>query len=200
MSTPEARNNLFLRVTTILCRVLFSPVYILKSYGKENIPKQSGFVLLPKHQRWQDIPLLALASPKPLYFIAKYELFTNPLIGQTLKALGGIPLNRRRPLQSRSSIGAVDRLLRIGEGVVVFPEGTYYRNRMGPGRIGMVRHILTKGKLPFIPVGIKYARNGTRTLVEVNFGAPIYGGPSDSAQNIFDRMMDEIAELSGLKS
>jgi 1-acyl-sn-glycerol-3-phosphate acyltransferase len=200
MSNQEARNNRFLRISTLLCRVLFSPVYTLKSYGTENIPKKSGFVLLPKHQRWQDIPLLVFASPKPLYFVAKYELFTNPFIGQALKALGGIPLNRRRPLQSRSSIWAVDRLLRIGEGIVVFPEGTYYRNRMGPGRIGMVRHILTKGKMPFIPVGIKYKQKGPRTFVEVNFGLPVYGGSSDSAQKILDRMMDEIAELSGLKS
>ncbi|MFC1884440.1 lysophospholipid acyltransferase family protein [Thermodesulfobacteriota bacterium] len=199
MSTPEARNNHFLHISVILCRILFSPLYVLKKEGTENIPKKSGFVLLPKHQRWQDIPLLVLASPKPLYFVAKYELFANPFIGPTLKALGGIPLNRRRPLQSRSSIGAVDRLLSKGEGIVVFPEGTYYRNRMGAGRIGMVRHILTKGRLPFIPVGIKYDQKGPRTLVKVNFGLPLYGGPSDSAQKFLDRMMDEIAGLSGLK-
>lgn len=200
MSSPEARNKQFLRISTILCRALFSPVYTLKRYGIENIPEKSGFVLLPKHQRWQDIPLLAFASPKPLYFIAKYELFKNPFIGKTLKTLGGIPLNRSRPLQSRSSIGFLDALLRKEEGVVVFPEGTYYRNRMGPGRIGMVRHILTKGRLPFIPVGIKYDQKGTRTLVKVIFGRPVYGGPSDSAQKILDRVMNEIAELSGLKS
>ena len=182
----------------MLSRILLSPVYGLRTEGVENLPNRGGFVLLPKHQRWQDIPLLALSTPKPLYFVAKHELFTNPLIGSTLKALGGIPLNRSRPLESRGSLEAVVKLLGEGERIVVFPEGTYHRNRMGPGRIGMVRHLLSRGRSPFIPVGINYDQKGVRTRVLVCFGKPVISGPSDSARDFLDRMMVEIAGLSGL--
>jgi 1-acyl-sn-glycerol-3-phosphate acyltransferase len=126
-------------------------------------------------------------------------LFTHFFIGPILKALGGIPLNRRRPLQSRKSIEAVSSFLEKGEGVVVFPEGTYYRNKMGPGRVGMVRYILSKGRLPFIPVGINYDPKGLRTVVKVRFGRPVFGGPSDLPREFLERMMGEIAEMSGLK-
>lgn len=198
MPSPKTRNDPFFHVSAMLSRILLTPVYGLRTEGTENLPNRGGFVLLSKHQRWQDIPLLALSAPKPLYFVAKHELFTNPFIGSTLKALGGIPLNRGRPVESRGSLEAVVRLLGEGEGIVVFPEGTYHRNRMGPGRIGMVRHLLSRGRSPFIPVGISYDQTGVRTRVRVCFGRPVISGPLDSARDFLDRMMEEIAGLSGL--
>jgi len=172
--------------------------FCLKRHGIENLPKKSSFILLPKHQRWVDIPLLSLATPRPLYYIAKHELFTNPLSNWFIRSLGGIPLNRERPFESRGSIKAMVEFLKEGEGVVIFPEGTYYRNAMGPGHTGIVRYIISRFSLPFIPVGIKYSGKGLRTLVKVNFGKPIYAH-SEKSENIFlDEIMKEIAKLSGL--
>lgn len=50
-------------------------------------------------------------------YVAKHELFTNPLSNWFLGSLGGIPLNRDRPLESRRSIRAMIEFLREGEGV-----------------------------------------------------------------------------------
>ena len=51
----------------------------LKTEGKENIPGNSAFVLLPKHQRWEDIPLLGLACPQPLYYVCYGEaIYSEP--------------------------------------------------------------------------------------------------------------------------
>jgi 1-acyl-sn-glycerol-3-phosphate acyltransferase len=112
--------------------------------------------------------------------------------------VGGIPLNRQRPLESRRSIKALIEFLKKGEGVVVFPEGTYYKGRMGPGQTGMVRLILSRLKLPFIPVGINYSREGIRTLVRIRFGNAIYGDSSAPANEFLDHIMKEIAQLSGM--
>jgi 1-acyl-sn-glycerol-3-phosphate acyltransferase len=177
--------------------MLLSPFFALRVEGAENLPRKSAFVLLPKHQRWEDIPLLSLATPRPLYYVAKNELFQNPLAHWYLTALGGLPLNRQRPLESRRSMKAVIQFLKEGEGVVVFPEGTYYRDRMGPGHAGIIRLVLSRLALPFVPVGIRYRKTGLRTRVLVRFGQPFQTEKDTRYEVLLDRMMGEIAALSG---
>ena len=179
-------------------RVLLSPFFHMKTGGVNNLPQKSAFILLPKHQRWEDIPLLGIATPRPLYYVAKSELFTNPLNKWFLLLLGGIPLNRQRPLESRYSFKSLISLLREGEGAVVFPEGTYYSNKMGPGHVGLIRLILSRMTPPFIPVGVNYSRKGFRTLVRVNYGKPVYAESGTSPSELLDHMMKQIEELSGL--
>jgi 1-acyl-sn-glycerol-3-phosphate acyltransferase len=181
-----------------LSRVFFFPFFCIETSGLENLPKQRAFILLPKHQRWEDIPLLGIAAPRPLYYIAKYELFKTPLSEWFFKSLGGIPLNRQRPLESRRYLKAAVELLHEGEGVVVFPEGTYYRNKMGSGQEGMVRLILSRLSLPFIPVGLKYSKRRWRTRVQIKFGRALYADASASSGKFLELMMEEIAQLSGL--
>jgi 1-acyl-sn-glycerol-3-phosphate acyltransferase len=88
-------------------------------------------------------------------------------------------------------------LLEKGEGIVIFPEGTYYRSRMGPGRVGLIRWILSRSRVHFIPVGINYTARRTRTLAQINFGRPIYGNSMNNAESLLSQMMKEIARLSG---
>ncbi|MGD1972379.1 MAG: lysophospholipid acyltransferase family protein [Desulfobacterales bacterium] len=195
---PPGRNKGFLQVFKFLVRILLLPFFHLETDGLHNLPRESAFILLPKHQRWEDIPLLGLATPRPLYYIAKYELFKNALSHWFFSAMGGIPLNRQRPLESRRYLQATIQLLEKGEGVVIFPEGTYYRNKMGPGQTGMVRFVLSRLKLPFIPVGINYAVKGWRTHVRINFGKAFHSDPTLAADAFVSRMMREIAALSGL--
>ena len=185
-------------ITKTVGRVVLSPFFRLKADGVKNLPQKSAFILLPKHQRWEDIPLLGLATPRPLHYIAKSELFTNPLSNWFLRSLGGIPLNRQRPLESRHSLKSLVSLLREGEGAVVFPEGTYYSNKMGPGHVGMIRLILSRVTPPFIPVGVRYSRMRFRILVQVNYGKPFYAESGTSPSALLDHMMKQIEELSGL--
>jgi 1-acyl-sn-glycerol-3-phosphate acyltransferase len=195
---PPGRNEGFLQVIKFFVRILLLPFFRLEADGVQNLPRDSSFILLSKHQRWEDIPLLSLATPRPLYYIAKYELFKNALGDRFFSALGGIPLNRKRPLESRRFLQATIQLLAKGEGVVIFPEGTYYRNKMGPGQTGMIKFVLSRLKLPFIPVGINYAANGWRTRVRINFGKAFHTDPTIAADSFVRHMMKEIAALSGL--
>jgi 1-acyl-sn-glycerol-3-phosphate acyltransferase len=81
---------------------------------------------------------------------------------------------------------------------VIFPEGTYYRNKMGPGQTGMVRFVCSRLALPFVPVGINYSSPGARTLVRINFGKPFYANATLSVDTFVNSMMEKIAQLSGL--
>jgi 1-acyl-sn-glycerol-3-phosphate acyltransferase len=198
MAEPAGRKEWVCRLTKAGGRALLSPFFRLEKEGLENLPEDSAFVLLPKHQRWEDIPLLALSTPRPLYYVAKAELFSNPVSNWYMRSVGGIPLNRQRPLESRRSIRTVGEVLQRDEGLVVFPEGTYYRDRMGPGRSGMVRLILSRVSLPFVPVGIRYTGGRGRTGVVIRFGRPLEGGAAAEAGEFTGRVMKEIARLSGL--
>ena len=195
---PPGRNEPVFQIIKLAARVLLAPFYRLEVAGAENLPADRAFILLAKHQRWVDIPLLSLATARPLYYIAKFELFKNALSNWFCNALGGIPLNRQRPLESRRSLNATIELLEKGEGVVIFPEGTYYRGRMGPGQAGMIRFVLSRLKLPFIPAGIHYATGGWRIHVRIRFGKAIYPEPALPLDKFFSHLMAEIAHLSGL--
>ena len=181
-----------------IAKVFLSPIFRIKAGGRENLPSQSACILLPKHQRWEDIPMLGLATPRPLYYVAKYELFINAASRWFLSSLGGIPLNRSRPMESRQSLKTMQELLGEGEGLVLFPEGTYHRNRMGPGHVGLIKMILSRSPAPFIPVGINYSAKKGRTVVQINFGRPIYEDSSAKADILLAEIMKEIAWLSGL--
>jgi 1-acyl-sn-glycerol-3-phosphate acyltransferase len=166
--------------------------------GQGNVPSANSCIFLPKHQRWEDIPLLGLASPVPLYYVAKKELFMNRLSSWFMTSLGGIPLDRHRPLASRTSIQAVVGLLKGEARVVIFPEGTYYRNCMGPGHAGLIRLIHSRIEARFIPVGIRYSRKGMRRRVDIRFGKTIPWESSMEPETFLAAAMREIKLLSGL--
>lgn len=187
-------------LTRIAARIYLFPRFRLATQGLENLPGDGPFVLLPKHQRWEDIPLLGIASARPLFYMAKAELFRRPFIRWVVSSLGGVPVSRSRPLESRGSLRKMTMLLRQGEGVVVFPEGTYYKNAMGPGHVGLVRMVYSRAKVPFIPVGIRYQVGLRRNFVSIRFGRPLEGDSFQSADALLSRVMVEIARLSNLES
>jgi 1-acyl-sn-glycerol-3-phosphate acyltransferase len=155
-------------------------------------------VLLCKHQCWQDIPLLGLASPWPLYYVAKYELFLHPLSRWFLSGLGGVPLNRKRPLASRDSIRNIITLIRKGERIAIFPEGTYYKNRIGPGHSGIIRAIQARAEVAFVPVGMHYYGGGMQKRVKIRFGHALLAEAPRGVDGLLARAMREIADLSDL--
>jgi 1-acyl-sn-glycerol-3-phosphate acyltransferase len=130
--------------------------------------------------------------------MAKYELFLNPISRWLLTSLGGIPLNRKRPMESRRALQRMIGYLKKGEGIVIFPEGTYYRDKMGPGHSGLIRMIISRSRVPFIPVGINYSKKRGRTLAQINFSGSIYADGSAKADDLLRQIMTEIAKLSGL--
>ena len=115
-----------------------------------------------------------------------------------MSSLGGLPLDRNYPSKSRGSLEVMMTLLRKGEGVVIFPEGTYYRGKMGPGYIGLIRMVFSRFSIPFIPVGINYSRKVWRLQVKILIGMPVYIDPGKDVSEVHEDIMKEIARLSGL--
>jgi len=184
--------------------------YRLGIQGRENIPFSGPVIILPKHQRWTDIPLVGLAAlPRPCHYIAKRELFTMLGIRQIMTWLGGIPLDRQQPIKSRDSFRYVDSLLQRGEVIVLFPEGTYFPDTMGAGKYRLIEKMValqeqlkekySRPFIPFIPVGINYGREGLRPSVQVMVGGPLYCSCSSQAAEFTKKIMKAIALLSGIQ-
>ncbi len=185
-------------MVSMIVRIGLLPFFKVHVKGRENLPAKGSYILLPKHQRWEDIPMTAMVTPRPLYYIAKIELFKFRWLAWLMTSMGGIPLDRENPMRSRSSLKAALSVLEKGHPLVIYPEGTYFENCMGPGREGMVRFVLSRSGHIFLPVGIQYQRNGLRTNVDIRIGKPVTSRPTRNAQPFLDQMMTEIARLSNL--
>lgn len=181
----------------LILKIFLFPFFRLEVSGLRHLPRDRAFILLPKHQRWEDIPFTGFAVPRQLYFVAKHELFKTRFTDRLFKALGGIPLNRQKPIESRRNLLASIRMLEKGEGMVVYPEGTYFRKKMGPGHTGMLRFILARLHMPLVPVGIRYSLSGWRIRVRVVIGRVIYQRPFEPVDQLLIRIMGEMAALSG---
>jgi 1-acyl-sn-glycerol-3-phosphate acyltransferase len=138
-----------------------------------------------------------MTVPRPMFYVAKQELFETRLSRWFITSLGGIPLDRKRPLRSRASIKSLWDLLGRGEGIVIFPEGTYYPDKMGPGHSGLVRMICGRMQVPCVPAGIRYGPGRFARPVRIVFGEAIYWGAGGTEP--YERIMREIANLSGLE-
>ncbi len=188
------------RLSQTLCPLF----YWVETMQEEPLPEEGPAVILPKHQAWTDIPLVYLSFPIPLYYVAKRELFRYPGIRLYLRLAGGVPLDREQSIRTLESIKQLTALLRNLEKVVIFPEGTYVPNVVGPGKSRLIQFILKlqtelERPVPFYPMGIRYgARKGWRRRVDIRIGSPLFAEEESEASVLTERIMKEIGRLSGL--
>ena len=191
-------------VTKRLAQLVFSIFYRIETEWKTTLPDHGPMIILPKHQYWTDIPIVSLAFKPLLYFVAKKELFKYPLIRNYLSFLGGLPVDRKQSIRTLDSFKALVSLLRAGEKIVIFPEGTYVRNGVGSGKSRLLEMILRFQSelgypIPFIPVGIRYGeRSGWRRRVEVCIGSPLFAEKDSDAVPLTHRAIEEISRLCRL--
>jgi glycerol-3-phosphate dehydrogenase (NAD(P)+) len=158
---------------------LFFHVYLRMSrIGREHIPAQGPAIIASNHRSFFDPLIIATMTRRPMYYVAKRELFDlHPRLGWLLSALGAFPVDRGNGDQDM--IATAKELLARGELVLIFPEGT--RTRPGPlarPRRGVGRLALETGA-PVIPVaifGTDAIRRGWRLRphkVRVRAGRPL---------------------------
>ncbi len=202
------RSELIFRLTRTVSRFILPLKFDIRTQGWSNLPEKGPAFLIPKHQQWWDVPLLGQYVPRPLYFLAKQELFHSPLGRYFISRLGGIPVDRQSPIRSLPTFRTLVSLLRQESFLVLFPEGTYYPGAMGPGKWRLVQMILRLqnrqplGPVPFIPVGIGYKRRSgsSRTRVSLRLGEPLREPDPCRAEDFTSHLLSRIKDLSGLQS
>src|SRR5215210_1946422 len=148
----------------------------LRRLGTEHIP-DGGVILASNHRSFLDPFLIGVCIRRPIYFVAKQELFRNPLRGWLLNCLGAFPV--RRGESDDESMATARALLERGQAVVIFPEGTRIRTgSLARPKRGVGRLALQSGK-PVVPIavtGSEHARRGLRirpVRVHIRCGPPL---------------------------
>lgn len=120
-------SNSLYRIGQIVCRIFFRTFYRVRVIGKENIPKNGGVLLCCNHISLLDPPFLGTFIDRNIRFMAKAELFEIPILKGLIKKLGAFPI--RRGHSDRQALRTGLKLLKEGEVLGIFPEGT--RNKTG---------------------------------------------------------------------
>jgi len=107
--------------------LLYRLVFRLKIYGLENIPARGGFILACNHISLADPPLVGATVPRRVHFLAKRELFQNPILGFIIRNLNSHPI--KRGVFDKKIVELVKGIIDAGEPVIIFPEG--HRSRDG---------------------------------------------------------------------
>lgn len=136
-------------LSAVLAKILLRP----KVFGRENIPKDGGFIIASNHLSYLDPILLGIACPRKLNYMAKKDLFDNPLFGWLLRKIKVFPV--RRKSADLSSIKEAIRRLERGEGLLLFPEGTRTSDGKHAKPLGGVGFLASKAFVPVIPAFVK---------------------------------------------
>ena len=194
---------------TNLSRAVFIACARWEVVGAEHIPRDGGMVLVANHLHLVDPPLVSASCMRRLHPMGKVELFQTAFVGWALWAYGAFPV--RRFSADMGALRAARSLLRSGEAVLMFPEGTRSKDaRLHPGLPGAAMVAMLAGS-PVLPVAITGteaihlpgtlldALRGRRLHIRVEFGAPLHldtaGAEARQAEAATDQMMRALAAM-----
>jgi len=115
-------SKLWFRFARWLCRIFCRLFFHLHIFGLENVPQEGALVLVSNHQSFLDPVLAGIFVKRPLYFLARHTLFEKKVFGPLIASVNSIPV--RRGEADLSTIRTVIGILKEGNGLCLFPEGT----------------------------------------------------------------------------
>ncbi len=95
-------------------------------HGLEHLTGPGPYVFAPNHQSNFDIPALLGYLPGHNRFVAKRELFNEPVLGTVLRTMGMVPIDRDNPLEAIQLLNHITIEERCS--LIIFPEGTRSRD------------------------------------------------------------------------
>lgn len=181
-----------LRLIKPIC-ALFYPTKVI---GLENIPDGAA-IICANHSNYIDPVLIGIAAGKKhmIHFMAKAELFENRLFGGLLRKLGTFPVHRGT--SDIDSVRTSMKLLRGGEKIMMFPEGTRVaQDDAVAAKSGAVR-LATKLDVPIVPVHLPRGKKVFRKVLVV-IGEPYKVTAENGKYDVAaSELMERIKELRG---
>lgn len=209
----KAKDKNFNKTYDAYKKVLGGParaVFRVKAFGEENVPSDRGIIVCANHTSFSDVIVMSASTDVQVRYMAKKELFSVPIIGALVKALGAYPVDRKGG--DVAALRQTVKMIEEGNAVGIFPQGTRHRGK-NP-RDTQVQHgvglIAYRAKCDVVPVFIKTKNNHTHFFgkTEVHFGEVIpydslgfeKGGKEEykkAAELIFDRVCSIGENLEG---
>jgi 1-acyl-sn-glycerol-3-phosphate acyltransferase len=173
----EGVNRALFWTARVILGLAIQVYFSLERTGRKNIPKKGPVILAANHRSFLDPFVVGCCVRRPVYFVAKKELFEKRWQGWLLNRLGAFPI--RRGEGDEESMATARAVLERGGALVIFPEGTRIRKSgLGRPKRGVGRLALETGA-PVVPIaimGTDRARRGWRirpVWVRVRCGRPL---------------------------
>ena len=176
--------------------------------GKENLP-DGPFVLAPVHRSNIDTPVVCSLTRRRMRFMGKETVWKYRFPAWILNSLGGFPVHRG--YVDREALRRCVTVLKGGEPLVLFPEGTRQAGPLIQPLFEGAAYLATRTGVPIVPVGIggsaRAMPKGSKMLrpvkVHVVVGEPLHAdavGPSGRASRkavhqLTERLRDELQQL-----
>jgi len=143
---------MFWRWCQTVAHIGTSLLFDFKAFGVEHVPLTGGAILASNHQSNLDPVLLGVRLRRPVTYMAKSELFSNPAFSWFIRSLHAFPVKR-----GAGDVGAMRQAIQLlQEGYLLnfFPEGTRTRDgEIGPVQPGIAL-VVKRAGVPVIPVAI----------------------------------------------
>jgi 1-acyl-sn-glycerol-3-phosphate acyltransferase len=130
-------------------RELMRRAYRIQVEGGDRIPETGPCILVSNHESLADPFFLGVATPRPIHYMSKIELWNNPIVGKLMDGFGTFPIERGGGDSGALRHGI--RLLEEGRVLGVFPQGTSKARRNRPFMRGAARLAFATGA-PIVPV------------------------------------------------
>src|SRR2546430_2225715 len=162
-------------------RGILVPFFLLyfrmQRIGREHLPRSGPLLLASNHRSFLDPFVIGVLVRRPVYYMAKRELFEKRWQAWVLNALGAFPVDRGAG--DGAAMDTARAILERGDCVVIFPEGTRVRpGPLGKPRRGIGRLALETGApvAPIAVIGTEDVRRGWRIRprkVRIRAGRPL---------------------------
>lgn len=189
-------------ILRFICLFLLNSIFRIQVQGREYIPKKGGFILASNHLSYLDPVALGVACPRKLNFMARHDLFSNPLFSKFISSLGAFPVKRNSA--DLSALKEAMRRLKDEKALVLFPEGRR-KDRISfitEPQLG-IGFLVKKTGIPVVPALIKGTDKalpkGARFIIpkkiSVYFGKQIQIKRDISYEDIAQKIMEDILKL-----
>jgi 1-acyl-sn-glycerol-3-phosphate acyltransferase len=157
--------------------------FSIRRAGWKSMPRKGPVLVLANHQSMFDPVMVGLSSRRYLSFLARKNLFEQPILAPVIRSLNAIPIDRN---MGKDGIQSVLDALGHGRAVLMFPEGERtHDNTVQPLKPG-VSLLIKRLNCPIVPVGIAGAFAAWSRFMTIPKPSPLLlpPGPSTIAISI----------------